>query len=243
MKLGNAVLQQAGEDIGFARLYFLQQANAIEPEILQEVYNHVYPEFLKENDIGPILEGWCSRCNLMLENKSAEWVKTRAQWTLRWWKNGKPTEEQMLNGLTGERQPEPLEWCPMLPSFGLPAILPAEVPNPFECRFKYSLIPRDNETERSFLMRLKQEHDRNRAALLAAARDAFATRKLHLTETPSLPSFEDHVKWAVWFQVCNLEIDDILGRIHAEESTVRKGIDSVLGRIQLTPRRHTTELR
>jgi hypothetical protein len=134
-----------------------------------------------------------------------------------------------------------------LPSVGLPTILRGGDRNPFECILKYSLIPRDNETERTFLTRLMQEHNRNRVALLAAARNALASRKIHPAETLSLSSFKDHVKWTAWFQLCDFEITEILKRTHADVEAIKvdveaikKGINSVLRRIMLTRRRSHT---
>src|SRR5262245_45772025 len=120
MRLGSGPLQQPGEDAGFARLYFLQTANALEPRTLQELHQQIYPVYARGDDFKPMLRSWCQKWNLLFQGEPAEWVVGRVDWTLPWWKNGKPTPEQLARAQGGGRPIHPLEWCPMRFRLGIP---------------------------------------------------------------------------------------------------------------------------
>jgi hypothetical protein len=237
MRLGVDLRQQPGEDVEHARAHFLRIANELDKRPLADLHEAIYEKYLLGTDPAAEINDWCRRWHLVFQGEPAAWVVNRVQWTLPWWRRGKPNPMQLLTGQDGNQPIEPLEWYLSVGWVGIPTILREGETSPFEHTVTYELDRRRQETEKAWKERIMKEHRRQRASLEAAIAKAQAIRRNQLVETPNPSSFEDHVKWAVQFQVLGKEVRDILDSRHPDSrGTIDKGINSVLKFIQLTRR-------
>jgi hypothetical protein len=239
MRLGTDQYQQPGEDIEHARVFFLQIASDLDTRPLHELHTAIYPAFASGVDVGPLISDWCRRWNFMLGEAPAEWVIARVRLTLAWWKRGKPTSEQMVEGMLGGRPIEPVEWLLGVSRVGIPTILQDDQKSPFVHIATYVLDRLRGESDREYFARISKMHRGQLIALKADAKRALVLKKKKLIKTPSRPGFEDHVVWAVLFQNYSFELADLLQRVHADPRTVTKGISGVLRLVGLTRRRST----
>jgi hypothetical protein len=228
-----------------AQVMFLQVADLLVPQMLKEVHGRFFeasrnragslgmPEELKFE-----IEEFCRRSNLVLDGVPAKWAVDRVFWTLLWWGSNKPTPEQMLSAQKGAGPIEPFQWDMTVFRAGVPGLTRSGDRDPWEFTSTYNLKPLPNESDRDFKKRLRTQKSGVEVELAVRARDALKLGRSLWPRPRALRAFQQHLTLAVLFQICGVEVTQILEIFPKwNRSVIDKGINSVLKMVQLTRRR------